>query len=95
MRLVRALKLLLLAVALFGAEVGESACFVDDFSNDYIQAPASSVEQLAKRAPAHLIFQGSFKVPEERTRKLAIIPSCEASRSSASELLRLLSIQRK
>jgi len=95
MCLVRALKLLLLAVALFGAEVGESACFVDDFSNDYIQAPASSVDQLAKRVPAHLIFQGSFKVPEERTRKLAVTPSCEASRSSASELLRLLSIQRK
>lgn len=83
MCLVRALKLLLLAVALFGAEVGESAYFVDDTSNDYIQTPASSVGQLAKRAPEHPIFQGSFQVPEELTRKLAVIPSCEASRSSA------------
>ena len=98
MRLVRALKflfLLLLAVTLFGGEVGESACFVDDISNDYIRAPASPVYQLAQRPPAHVIFQGSFKVPEELTRKLAVIPSGEASCSSASDLLRLLSIQRK
>jgi hypothetical protein len=98
MRLVRALKflfLLLLAVLLFGGEVGESACLVDDISNDYILAPASPVLQLVQRAPAHLIFQGSFKVADELTLKLAVIPSGEASRSSASDLLRLLSIQRK
>jgi len=98
MRLVRALKflfLLLLAVTLFGGEVGESACFVDDISNDYIGAPASPVRQLAQRAPAHVIFQGSFKVADELTLKLAVIPSGEAPRSSTSDLLRLLSIQRK
>jgi hypothetical protein len=95
MCLVRALKLLLLVVVLFGAEVGESACFVDDISNDYIQAPASSAEQLAKGASAHLIFKGSFKVADELIPRLAVIPSGEASRSSVSDLLGLLSIQRK
>src|SRR6201987_1675940 len=64
MRLVAALKflfLLLLAVLLFGSEVGESACLVDDVSNDYILAPASPVHQLVQRAPAHVIFQGSLR----------------------------------
>ena len=95
MCLVRALKLLLLAVALFGAEVGESACFVDDFSNDYIQAPASPVEQLAERASAHVIPQGSVNVAEELILNLAVIPSVDLLSSSASDLLRLVSIQRK
>ena len=98
MRLVRALKflfLLLLAVPVFGGEVVESACLVDDISNDYILGPASPVHQLVQRAPAHVILQGSFKVADELTLKLAVIPSGEASRSSASDLLRLLSIQRK
>ncbi|HEV2987051.1 MAG TPA: hypothetical protein VG759_01315 [Candidatus Angelobacter sp.] len=98
MRLVRALKflfLLLLAVLLFGGEVRESACLVDDISNDYILAPASPVHQLVQRVPAHVIFQGSFKVADDLTLKLAVIPSGEALRSSASDLLRLLSIQRK
>jgi hypothetical protein len=98
MRVVRALKfvfLLLLAVALFGGEVGESACFVDDISNDYIQAPASQVHRSAPAAPTHLIFQGGFNAADELTLKLAVVPSGEASRCSASDLLRLLSIQRK
>jgi len=98
MRLVRALNflfLLLLAVPLFGGEVAESACLVDDISNDYILAPASPVHRLVQRAPTHVIFQGNFKVAHESTLKLSVIPSAEASRSSASDLLRLLSIQRK
>ena len=98
MRLVAALKflfLLLLAVLLFGGEVGESACLVDDVSNDYILAPASPVHQLVQRAPAHVIFQGIFTVADELILELALIPPGEASRSSASDLLRLLSIQRK
>jgi len=98
MRLARVLKflfLLLLAVLLFGGEVRESACLVDDISNDYILAPASPVHQLVQRVPAHVIFQGSFKVADDLTLKLAVIPSGETSRSSASDLLRLLSIQRK
>ena len=98
MRLARALQflfLLFLWVTLFGGEVGESACFVDDVSNDYIQAPASPVQQLAEKAPAHVILQGSFNLPEARMLRAAVVPSVELSFSSASDLLRLLSIQRK
>jgi hypothetical protein len=87
--------LLFLSTALFGGEVGESACFVDDISNDYIQAPASPVQQLAEKAPAHVILQGSFNLPEARMLRAAVVPSVELSFSSASDLLRLLSIQRK
>jgi hypothetical protein len=46
--------LLLLAVALFGGEVAESTCLVNDVSNDYIQAPPASLtvsQFLDKRQP--------------------------------------------
>jgi hypothetical protein len=98
MRLVKAvqfLALLLLMVALFGGEVVESACFVNDVSNDYIQAPASPVHQFAKKAPADVVTQSSVNVAEALIPNVAVIPSVELSRSSASDLLRLLSIQRK
>ena len=83
MCLVRALKLLLLVVVLFGAEVGESACFVDDISNDYIGAPASPVHQLAQRAPAHVVFQGSFN----HTRHIFTIQRVQES-ATPCELIR-------
>ena len=84
MRLVRALKFLLLlwlAVTLFGCEVGESACF--DISNDYIGAPASPVHQLAQRAPAHVVFQGSFN----HTRHIFTIQRVQES-ATPCELIR-------
>jgi hypothetical protein len=98
MRLVKAiqfLSLLLLMAALFGGEVVESACFVNDVSNDYIQAPASPAHQFAKKAPVDVASQSSVNVAEEVTPEAAVIPSVEPSRPSASDLLRLLSIQRK
>jgi len=94
---VRALQflfLLLLALALFGGEVAESACFVNDVSNDYIQAPASPHHQFGKKAPANVVAPGSFNVAEELIPNVAI-PSVEPWCSSSSDLLRLLSIQRK
>jgi hypothetical protein len=98
MRLVRVLQflfLLLLALALFGGEVGESACFVDDISNDYILAPASPVHQLVDKASAQGISQDGLKIADKLILEVVVIPSGQASRSSASELLRLHSIQRK
>src|SRR5215831_1247198 len=85
--------LLLLAVALFAGEVIESACFVNDVSNDYIQAPASPAHQFAKKALANVMSQRSIDLEEDVL--FAVIPSIGLSRSSASGLLRLLSIQRK
>jgi hypothetical protein len=87
--------LLLLAVALFGGELVESACFVDDVSNDYIQAPASPAHQYAKKATANVMSQRSIDVAEELILNLAITPSMEPAPSSVSDLLRLLSVQRK
>ncbi|MGB2663785.1 MAG: hypothetical protein WAK48_07270 [Candidatus Acidiferrum sp.] len=98
MRFVKVLQffcLLLVAVALFGGEVVESACFVNDVSNDYIQAPAPPAHQFAKKAPANMMSQNSIKVAEELILNLAVAPSIAPAPSSASNLLRLLSIQRK
>ena len=94
-RVLQFLFLLLLALVLFGGEVGESACFVDDTSNDYILAPASPVHQLVDKASAQGISQDGMKIAHKLILKFVAIPSGQASRSSASELLRLHSIQRK
>ena len=98
MRLNRVLQLLflpLLLLALFGGEVCESACFVDDISNDYIEAPASPVLQSAKMTNAYVISQGKINVADELILHFAAVSSIGLSRSLASDLLSLLSIQRK
>jgi hypothetical protein len=98
MRYVRALQfvfLLSLALTLFGGEVVESACFVSDVSNDYIETPVSPAHQFAKKAPADRVSQSYLNVAEELIPIVAVIPSFEPSRSSTPDLLRLLSIQRK
>ena len=88
--------LLLLAVALFGGEVVESTCFVDDVSNDYIQAPpASPVHKLLRSARTHVMSQRSINLTEELILTLAVTPPIEPAPSSASDLLQLISIQRK
>ena len=98
MRLARALRFLLLlslALALFGGEVVESACFVDDISNDYIAAPTSSVYKSSETATARAISPPSIKMAVEWISTPTTIPFTELARSSGLELLRLLSIQRK
>ena len=101
MRLDRSLRficLLLLALALFGGEVGESACFVDDISNDYIQAPASPAHKFAVFASANVMSQSGATrdatFTEQLIRNLGVTPSIEWA-FSASDLLRLLAVQRK
>ena len=83
--------LLLLAVALFGGEVAESTCLVNDVSNDSIQAPASPVHKLRQRA----MSQRNINLTEELILTLAGAPPLEPAPSSASDLLQLISIQRK
>ena len=98
MRLRKVLKflfLLSLALVLFGGEVVESACFVNDVSNDYIQAPASPVHQLAKKTPTDRTSPNIVKVVEQLMLKLAVAPSVESCFFSSPDLLQLLSIQRK
>lgn len=96
MRLIRALQLLfllLLTLTLFGGEVVESACFINNVSNDYIQAPASPGHQFVKKLPANVFSQSSVNAAEELIPTVAVILSFEPSCSS--DLLQLLSIQRK
>jgi hypothetical protein len=98
MHLVKVLQffcLLLLAAALFGGEVLESACFVNDVSNDYIQAPVTPAHQFAKKVPPDVVSQRSTNIAEELILNLAVAPPIEPAPSSSSDLLRLLSIQRK
>jgi hypothetical protein len=87
--------LFLVVVALFGGEVVESACLVNDVSNDYVQAPAPPAHQVAKRPPANVMSQNSIKVKEELILNLLVAPSIAPAPSSASSLLQLLSIQRE
>jgi hypothetical protein len=97
MRLVRLrfLFLVLLALVLFGGEVVESACCVDDVSNDYIQPAASSVQKFAKKPPAHVLLQRSINLKEELILPFSVVPSIESDHSAGSDLLRLTSIQRE
>lgn len=98
MRFVRALQLgflLFLALALFGSEIGESARFIDDSSNDYIEATSSLGHKVAGKAPT-VVFRTNTAVTEELVVTPAVIPCTEpAVFSSGQDLLRLLSIQRK
>ena len=96
MRSVRVLQFLFvlsLAVALYGGEVVESACFVNDVSNDYIESPASPVRKIAEMPPATVIPQINSKAAEELIWALAVTPSDEPT--LFSDLLRLISVQRK
>jgi hypothetical protein len=98
MRLVKGLQfigLLILVTVLFGGEVLESACFIDDISNDYIQAPASSDHGLTKQAPTHVVPQSDINLAQESIPNPAVILPVESSHSSALTLLQLLCIQRK
>lgn len=98
MRLIKVFQfscLLLLVVVLFGGEVVESACFINDVSNDYVQAPASPTHQFAKKATAGVISQSNLSVAEEMVPNFSVTAFIEPSPPSASDLLRLLSIQRK
>jgi hypothetical protein len=91
---VQFLFLLLLVVAQFGGEVVESAHFVNDVSNDYIQAPASPAHQFAKTSVG-VGLERIINVAQELILDLAVIPAIGPAHSSTSDLLRLLSIQRK
>jgi hypothetical protein len=76
-------------------EVVESVCFVNDVSNDYIQAPSSPIHQLAKKAPANVVPPRSIADKEELILNLPMVPSMEPVLLSSPDLLRFISVQRK
>ena len=98
MRFVKALRflfLLSLTLGLFGGEISESIRLADDTSNDFVQVSAMHIHKCLEIASGHLFFQGSVGVAEELVPNLVFVPFAKPAPSSASDLLRLLSIQRK
>lgn len=91
--------LVLLSLALFCGELSESARLVDDVSNDLVQVSAARVSNSAETNwriyRRDGISRQACRVFEEPVRGLAVIPSTPLAISSAQDLLRLLSIQRK
>ena len=91
--------LLSLALALFCGELSESARLVDDVSNDFVQVSAGRVSNSAETDwriyRRDGISRQACRVFEEPVRGLSVIPSKQLAISSAQDLLRLLSIQRK
>ena len=98
MRLLKALQILFLlslTLALFGGELVESYSLTDDVSNDLIQVSATPVHKCANLASCDLIQQEVVTAVEKLTVNPAVISFAGRDSSSASDLLRLLSIQRK
>jgi len=98
MRFVKTLRflfLLSLTLGLFGGEISESVRLADDASNDFVQVSAKPTHNCGKIAPGDLISQGSIVVAEGLVPNIAAIPFAKLAPFSASDLLRLISIQRK
>ena len=98
MRFVKTLRFLLLlslTLGLFGGEIGESVRLADDTSNDFVQVSAKPIDNCGEIAPGDFISQGSIVVTEGLVPNFAVIPFAKLVPFSASDLLRLISIQRK
>jgi hypothetical protein len=92
---VRVLFLLSLTLGLFGGELGESIRLADDVSNDFVQVSTTQIHKCGNIAPVDLISQKSITVAEEPFPSLIVVSFAKPAFSSASDLLRLISIQRK
>jgi hypothetical protein len=98
MRFVRQFQLLfllLLTLGLFCGELGESLRLADDVSNDFVEVSVATISTGAEMAKWDLSSRRGVTVFEESIRSLAVIPSTALAISSAQDLLRFLSIQRK
>jgi len=91
----RVLFLLSLSLGLFGSELCESFRLADDVSNDLVQVSVGRIHKSVETASQDLIPQRCIVVAEELVLDLAGLPSVEPAPSSGSDLLRLISIQRK
>jgi hypothetical protein len=98
MRFVKTLRflfLLSLTLGLFGGEISESVRLADDTSNDFVQVSAKPIDNCGEIATGDFISQGSTVVAEGLVPNFAVIPFAKLVPFSASDLLRLISIQRK
>jgi hypothetical protein len=94
-RKLRLLFFLSLTLGLFGGELGESFRLADDVSNDYVQMSASPLHKCVEIASQDLSSQGSVALAQELLLSLRIHSSSHPSFYPVSDLLRLISVQRK
>ena len=87
--------LLSLALVIFCAELSESVRLADDVSDDLVEVSAAPVPKSADMAQRDVISRRGIPVVEESGRSLDLISSTALAVSSAQDLLRMLSIQRK
>ena len=89
------LLLLCLALGLACSEIPETLNLCDDTSNDFVASPSGP--RLGAVTIAHQVLspRPDSSVAEGALRAIAMIPLAEPAVPSATELLRLLSIQRK
>ena len=91
----RLLFFLSLTLGLFGGELGESFRLADDVSNDLVQVSTTLDRKCAENASSDLISVKGIAVAEELILYAFIISSSKPAYFSASDLLRLFSIQLK
>ena len=94
-KVMRFLFTLALTLGVFSGELVEISRLVDDVSNDFVQVSATPIHKCAQIAPGRLSSHKSISLAEDVVPGPAFIPSIKPSLSSAPDLLRLLSIQRK
>ena len=89
------LLIVLLALGLFGGELGESFRLADDISNDYVQVSASAFHKSVDNGSQAEVSQRVAPIVQELILSIPVILFSEPSLHSASDLLRLISVQRK
>jgi hypothetical protein len=91
----RLLFLLTLALVCYGGELGESSRLADEVSNDLVAVSIAVDRKCAETPSQYLVSRNGITTAKELIPYLFAIPSITPAHSSASDLLRLFSIQRK
>jgi hypothetical protein len=89
------LLILLLALGLFGGELGESFRLADDISNDYVQVSASAFHKCVNNASQADVSQRVSPIAQGLVLSIPVVLFSEPSLYPVSDLLRLISVQRK
>jgi len=92
---VRFFFIILLALGLFGGELGESFRLADDISNDYIQVSASAFHKCVDNASQAELSQAVTPIAQGLILSIPVILFREPSLHPVSDLLRWISVQRK
>ena len=87
--------IVLLALGLFGGELGESFRLADDFSNDYVLVSASALHKNVGYASQGEVSQRIAPIAQQLILSIPVVLFSEPSLYPVSDLLRLISVQRK